>query len=79
MRLIRHLKVAFEAWKVARAQEIVDYQREFMIATYAERASQRASEGDFAAARMWFDDMCAEIAKRSPEQVARMERKRGLR
>lgn len=56
-----------------------DHLREQHIAACGRHMLAAASAGDPVTARHWLDDMTAAIKQRSPEQVARLERERGLR
>jgi hypothetical protein len=56
-----------------------DFKREQRIAGFAALAQDAYDRGLFNASRSWLLDMAGEINARSPEQVARLERARGLR
>ncbi|WP_057917067.1 hypothetical protein [Lysobacter antibioticus] len=68
MRLISSLRQRREDWK-----------QETRIAVLANEVKRRMASGQIVLARLSQNELRDEIARRSPEQIARMERKRGLR
>jgi len=60
-------------------QRIVDLAREYRIACLAAKCNWLFDQGQIADAQDAWLEMAAEIRARSPEQVARMERAKGLR
>lgn len=55
-----------------------DQGREDLIVYCGKSMEDAVANGDMAMARFWLEAMEAQIAKRTPAQVARMEAERGL-
>lgn len=60
-------------------QRLADWRRERQIASLSADTKRCERDGCLSVARMCFREMTDAIARRSPEQVARMERRQGLR
>ena len=59
-------------------QRFLDWRRERRIRSLTQRCTDSLDLGDAVLARLWDALRMAEIRRRSPQQVARMERRMGL-